>query len=254
MRGSILNDEQWSILKAKLLEAGAYNTKNLRLTVEGILFKMKSGCPWRCVPDKYGDWRALHKRFTAWVKSGKLRAIFDSYLEHCDLGNVSIDSTIVKAHQHSRGARKGEETAIGKSVAGYTTKVSVAADSMARPVDFVVTEGQVHDSVVAQELVENLPQAGNIIADKAYDSEAIREAIKANGSNPVIPRKRNSRQKNASFCKETYKIRHKVENLFARLKHFRSISTRFEKLKRNYEGMLLLASIVVWSSTLCLIC
>ena len=228
-----------------------YHTKKLRLTVEGILFKLKSGCPWRYMPEKYGDWRALHKRFTAWTKSGKLQSVFDSYLEHCDLGNVSIDTTIVKAHQHSSGARKGEESAIGKSVGGRTTKVSMVADSKARPVDFVVTEGQVHDTVMAEELIENLPQAGNVIADKAYDDDEIRETTKDNGSNPVIPRRRNSIKKNASFCKEAYKLRHKVENLFARLKHFRSIATRYEKLKRNYEGMLLLGGIVVWSSTLC---
>ncbi len=64
MRGIILTDEQWSILKNKLLEAGVYRKKRLHLTVRGILFKLKSGCPWRCVPEKYGDWRALHKRFT----------------------------------------------------------------------------------------------------------------------------------------------------------------------------------------------
>ena len=251
MRGSILTNKRWSILKNKLLEAGVYRKKNLRRTVEGILFKLKSGCPWRCVPKEYGNGKALHKRFTDWVKSGKLQSVFDSYLEHCDLGNVSIDATIVKAHQHSSGARKGEEAAIGKSVGGHTTKVSMVADTKARPVDFVVTEGQVHDSVMAEELIENLPQAGNVIADKGYDDDKIREITKDNGGNPVIPRRCNSSKENKSFCKETYKLRHKVENLFARLKHFRSIATRYEKLKRNYEGMLLLGCIVVWSSTLC---
>ncbi len=122
---------------------------------------------------------------------------------------------------------------------------------MARPVDFVITEGQVHDAVMAEELLENLPQAGNVIADKGYDDDKIRETTKNNGGNPVIPRRSNSSKKNESFCKEAYKLRHKVENLFARLKHFRSIATRYEKLKRNYEGMLLLGCIVVWSSTLC---
>ena len=249
MRGIILTDEQWSTIKSKLLEAGVYRTKNLRLTVEGILSKLKSGCPWRYVHEKYGDWRALHKRFTAWTKSGKLQSVFDSYLEHCDLGNVSIDATIVRAHQHSSGARKGEETAIGKSVGGRTTKVSMVADTRGRPVDFVVSEGQVHDSVMAEELIENLPQTGNIIADKGYDDDKIRETTKDNGGNPVIPRRSNSNKKNETFCKKAYKLRHKVENLFARLKHFRAIATRFEKLKRNYEGMLLLGCILVWSST-----
>ena len=108
----------------------------------------------------------------------------------------------------------------------------MVADTRARPVDFVVTEGQVHDSVMAAELIENLPQAGNVIADKGYDDDKIRETAKD---------------------KEAYKLRHKVGNLFARLKHFRSIATRYEKLKRNYEGMLLLGCILVWSSTIYLV-
>ncbi len=94
---------------------------------------------------------------------------------------MSIDATIVKAHQHSSGARKGEEAAIGKSVGGHTTKISMVADNMARPVDFVITEGQVHDAVMAEELLENLPQAGNVIADKGYDDDKIRETAKNNG-------------------------------------------------------------------------
>ena len=112
----------------------------------------------------------------------------------------------------------------------------MVADTKARPVDFVVTEGQVHDSVMAEELIENLPQAGNVIADKGYDDDKIRETTKDNGGNPVIPRRCNSSKENKSFCKETYKLRYKVENLFARLKHFRSIATRYEKLKETTKA------------------
>jgi transposase len=88
--------------------------------------------------------------------------------------------------------------------------------------------------------------AENFIADKGYDSEVIREQARAAGMNPVIPRKSNSKKPNPEFDIHLYKLRHLVENLFARLKHFRSIATRFEKLARNFKSMAHLACTLVW--------
>lgn len=89
-------------------------------------------------------------------------------------------------------------------------------------------------------------EAAHFIADKGYDSEAIREQARQAGMNPVIPRKSNSKKPNAKFDSYLYKLRHLVENLFARLKHFRSIATGFEKLARNYKSMLFLACPMIW--------
>jgi len=85
-----------------------------------------------------------------------------------------------------------------------------------------------------------------VIADKGYDPEAIHEQIRQAGAVPVIPRKSNSKQPNPEFDSHLYKLRHLVENLFARLKHFRSIATRFEKLARNFRAMLFLACTFIW--------
>ena len=159
---------------------------------------------------------------------------------------VFIDGSYVRAHQHASGARIGEERAIGKSRGGSTTKIHVAADAHGNPIDFEVTGGEVHDAKVAGRLIVKIGLAEHFIADKGYDSEAIREQARAAGMNPVIPRKSNSKKANPEFDSHLYKLRHLVENLFARLKHFRSIATRFEKLARNFKAMAYLACTFIW--------
>lgn len=154
---------------------------------------------------------------------------------------VFADGSCVRAHQHASGARFGEERAIGRSVGGATTKIHMAADAHGRPIDFEITGGEVHDAKVAGKLIEKLGEAENFIADKGYDSQPIRDQLKQAGIKPVIPRKSNSKKPNPEFDLHLYKLRHLVENLFARLKHFRGIATRFEKLARNFKSMLFLA-------------
>lgn len=159
---------------------------------------------------------------------------------------VFTDGSYVRAHQHASGARIGEERAIGKSRGGATTKIHIAADAHGNPIDFEITGGQVHDSQVACKMIEKVGSATHFIGDKGYDSENIRESARNAGMNPVIPRKANSKITNPEFDSYLYKLRHLVENLFARLKHFRSIATRFEKLARNFKSMLFLACSLIW--------
>ena len=163
-----------------------------------------------------------------------------------DLEWEFIDGSIVKAHQHSTGAVGKENQAIGKSVAGNTTKIHMAVDAYGLPIEFHLTGGEVHDSKAAPELIVRLPLADYITADKGYDSEEIRELIREKGSTPLIPRKKNSKTGNDDMDWCLYKYRHLVENVFARLKHFRAIATRYDKLKRNYASMVAMACSYLW--------
>ena len=83
-------------------------------------------------------------------------------------------------------------------------------------------------------------------ADKGYDSEKIREFARTFDMIPVIPRKSNSSKGNQEFDGYLYRLRHLVENAFARLKHFRAIAIKYDKLARNYKAMLRLARIFIW--------
>ena len=159
---------------------------------------------------------------------------------------VFIDGSYVRAHQHASGARHGEERAIGKSRGGSTTKIHIAADAHGNPIDFEITGGEIHDSKIAEKIIEKVGKAEHLIADKSYDSEEIRELSRKAGMTPVIPRKSNSNKPNPEFDSHLYKMRHLVENLFARLKHFRGIATRFEKLARNFKAMTFLACTFIY--------
>ena len=106
--------------------------------------------------------------------------------------------------------------------------------------------GEVQDAKAAPALIEKLPKADYTIADKGYDSEEVREQIRQKSSNPIIPRKKNSKTGNADIDWGLYKYRHLLENIFARLKHFRAIATRYDKLKRNDASMLAIACSYIW--------
>lgn len=99
---------------------------------------------------------------------------------------------------------------------------------------------------VAPELIELLPHSDYKIADKGYDSEELRQQIREQNSIPIIPRKSNSTIGNKDIDWGLYQYRHLIENVFARLKHFRAIATRYDKLKRNYKSMLALACGYLW--------
>ncbi len=242
----MLIDEHWSKLRMIMHEHGIYDKPNLRKTVEGILYRMRTGLPWRDLPSFFGKWISIYQQFNRWSSKNKLMAIFKSLVQEPDLEWEFIDGSIVKAHQHSTGAASEEEQAIGKSVAGNTTKIHMAVEACGLPIDFDITGGEVHDCKVAPEFFAKLPDADYMIADKGYDSEELRELIRAKSSVPVIPRKSNSTIGNNDMDWGLYKYRHLVENIFARLKHFRAIATRYDKLKRNYASMVALACGFIW--------
>jgi transposase len=207
-------------------EHGIYDKPNLRKTVEGILYRMRTGLPWRDLPPFFGVWISIYQQFNRWSSKNKLMAIFKSLVQDPDLEWEFIDGSIVKAHQHSTGA--------------------ASADAHGLPIDFIITGGEVHDCKVAPQFVMQLPSADYTIADKGYDKEELREIIRQKSSQPVIPRKSNSTIGNDDMDWGLYKYRHLVENIFARIKHFRAIATRYDKLKRNYASMVALACGLMW--------
>ena len=242
----MLSDEHWSKLKGMMLQENIYNKRDLRMMVEGMFYRLRVGCPWRDLPSCFGRWNSVYKRFNEWSKKRKWLLLFKSLVSEPDTEWEFIDGSYVKAHQHSTGARGADSQAIGKSRAGNTTKIHLAVDSYGLPIEFTVTGGEVHDSTAASELIEPLPPAKAVLADKGYDSGKIREQIKNKGANAVIPRRSNSIIGNADMDWSLYRHRHLVENAFARLKHFRGLATRYDKLKRNYESVVAMACGFLW--------
>lgn len=249
MPRTMLSNDQWKKLSNLMIFTGrVYKKCDHRKTFEGILYRMRTGCPWRDIPEFFGDWSAIYRRFNLWSRKGILVTLFRTLKSEPDLEWVFIDGTIVKSHQHGTGAATDNAEAIGKSVAGNTTKIHMAVDSYGLPIEFTLTGGQIHDSKEARNLINLLPNCGYIIADKGYDSEAIRTQIREMLSQSVIPRKQNSKQGNADIDWCLYKYRHLVENVFARLKHYRGIATRYDKLQQNYESTVSLGCCMIWLS------
>ena len=159
---------------------------------------------------------------------------------------VFIDASYIRAHQHASGARHGFERAIGRSRGESTTKIHLATDANGLPIDFKITGGNVHDSQVAEQFIDLVEYADYLIADKGYDAEHIRVFAKNKKMIPVIPLRSNNKRLNQHFDKYLYHLRHLVENAFARLKHFRGIAIRFDKLTRNYQSMIYIACMFIW--------
>lgn len=140
----------------------------------------------------------------------------------------------------------GELRATGKSQGGTTTKIHLAVDSYGDPIDLKITGGSdVHNSQAVDSAIEMITEATYFIADKAYGSEAIRVKLKQDNISPVIPKRKNTKQPDLAFDYYLYKLRHLVENTFARLKHYRSIATRYKKLARNCKSMIYLACTMI---------
>ena len=104
-----LRDDQWERIKDMLPgrdgTRGASAADN-RLFVEAVLFRYRAGIPWRDLPERFGDWKNVHRRFSRWARDGVWEAAFKLLSSDADNEYGMIDATIVRAHQHSAGARK----------------------------------------------------------------------------------------------------------------------------------------------------
>ena len=196
----MLTDELWSKLKAIFLEDRVYNKLEHRKTLEGILYRLRVGCPWRDLPEYFGLWNTIYHRFLLWSRKSILMRLFRTLTQNIDTEWEFIDDCYIKAHQHNIGASSKQVQAIALSGGGNTSKVHLAVDSYGLPIELIITGGDVHDSKIANELIELLPQSDFVIADKGYDSEAIRSKVQKRNSSPVIPRKQNSKTGNSDIA------------------------------------------------------
>ena len=144
------------------------------------------------------------------------------------------------------GRKKGEhKQAIGRSRGGRNTKIHAIADAKGRLLSILLTGGQAHDCPPAQRLIRRTKAAKKLLGDKAYDSEELRLWLNERGTKAVVPNRSNRKQP-FSFDKKSYKQRHRIENAFCRLKDFRRIATRYDRLARNFLASVCLVAAIVW--------
>ncbi|MEU2338741.1 IS5 family transposase [Streptomyces sp. NPDC013172] len=252
-----------------------------RRTLEAIAWKYRINSPWRDLPDELGSFKTAHKRLIRWAVDGTWEKIFAAVLAAADAVDdigwtVSVDSTVVRAHQHAAGALKRgsmgrnepADHALGRSRGGLSTKIHLAADGHARPLALTVTAGQAGDAPAFETVMARIrvPRTGlgrprtrptMVLADRAYSSRAIRTHLRRRQIRAVIPqpsdqighRLRRGRRggRPPGFDADAYKQRNTVERCINRLKQWRGLATRTDKLAIAYQAALHLAAILIWA-------
>lgn len=267
-----LSDYQWQIIEPCLPQHSGSGRPpaDHRLIFNGILWRIKTGTPWRDLPVKYGPWQTVFHRFNSWRKDGvwdQILATLQFYLDQIGLIDwdlFSIDGSNVRAHKAAAGASGKKEVtdepddhALGYSRGGFGTKLHLVTDGQGLPLAITLTPGQQHESTVCEETLNAVrikqesgpartrPKA--VTGDKAYSSKAIRDFLRDKKIEAVIPLKRDQKRyrkgRAPNFDREKYKERNAVERCIGWIKECRAVATRYEKLAVNYLATAKLAMI-----------
>ncbi len=127
-----------------------------------------------------------------------------------------------------------------------STKINAVVDDAGLPIRLALTPGQASDKQAAVSLIESLSRTNDLIADRGYDAIALVELAATKGTRAHIPTQRDRKQQR-NIEPSIYRKRNLVERFFNKLKHFRRIATRFDKLARNFLAAVALASIRLWT-------
>jgi transposase len=134
---------------------------------------------------------------------------------------------------------------MGRSRGGLTTKIHALVDANGNPITLKLTEGQAHDGRSASDLLEGLGEGQILLADRAYDSDALRDSLAERGAWANVKPMPN-RVNVPAFSPFLYRYRNLVEQFFNKIKHFRAVATRFEKHDANYLALVKLAAARIW--------
>ena len=243
-----VSEAQWSrialLLPGKAGDPGRTGSDN-RLFVNGCLWVLRSGAHWRYLPERYGKWKTGASPLQPLVPRGRVgsrvrraygrprQSVSDDRQHHRPSASADCD--------RKRGAR---DQALGRSRGGLTAKIHMLADALGRPLRFIVTAGQVGDITQAPALLDGRTGAA-VLADKAYDSNALRTIIADMGAEAVIPSNR-SRKILIPHDATADKHRNRIERCFNKLKHFRRFATRYERRTIHFIGLIHLAASMIW--------
>ncbi|WP_425470665.1 IS5 family transposase [Saccharothrix australiensis] len=279
-----LTDRAWAAIEPLLPVSGrGRRWRDHRQVINAILWKLRTGAPWRDLPERYGPWKTAHERLRLWTADGTWQRILDRVIVKDDsVGGlewiVSVDSSVVRAHQHAAGARKkgdappGSKPAVageglGRSRGGLSTRIHIAVDGRGLPMRVLITPGQAGDNPRLPPLLDGIrvarPGPGHprvrpeaVIADKAYSHKSTRLALRTRRITFTCPERKDQVARRATlgsrggrppaFDAERYKQRNVVERCFNRLKQFRGLATRYAKRAAYYQAELTIAAIVLW--------
>ena len=248
MARSDMRDFEWDFIE-KLLPYNSRGVKRVddRRVINGILYALRTGIPWRDMPEQYGPWSTIYNRFNRWSKAGIWDKIFEAIVDSHNVDTVMVDSTSIRAHPSAAKLKKTDKRrCLGRSRGGLGTKIHASNNQNGLPLKLELTPGQAHDAPPCETLLTGLQPGQWVLADKAYDVDWIRNMIWEQGAIDVIPSKSN-RKIPKEFDKVMYRQRNKIERFFGRLKaSFRRIATRYEQTSANFLAMIKLACVRLW--------
>jgi len=265
-----LADEQWELIELILPKRTAQTgrkPRDPRPMLNGMVWILRSGAPWRDLPERYGPWQTVYDYYRHWRNNGT----FDRFLSalHVRLdpnGRIDgdlwcIDGSSVRAARAAAGAAKSltphpqepADHAWGRSRGGWGSKFHLVTDGRGLPPAVEVTLGQRHESTQVEAVMDTIaiPQPvgrprkrpKRLAGDKGYSYSTIRRWLRAHGITVVIPRKSNQRKGRGPFDKKNYRRRSVIEQCVGWLKECRRIGIRFEKLAISFLAMFKLAMI-----------
>ena len=256
----LLTDEMFDRLEPILLEikpkVGAPPEQSDRMFIEAVLYVARTGIPWRDLPDELGNYSAVYNRLKRWKTNGTWERLWlELQTDEIALAdNLYIDSTCIRAHQHAAGAstEKGGQLkqALGRSRGGFSTKIHLGCINEKAAISITLTPGQASDAKEFDTVFLKLPEGFSPergIMDKAYDSNAIRQTLRESEIVPVIPPRKN-RTTSINYDEDHYKQRNRVERFIGRIKQFRRIATRYEKLSEMFLAFIHIVSVYVFLS------
>ncbi|WP_243021171.1 IS5 family transposase [Simplicispira sedimenti] len=240
-----ITPEQFATIERCLpRQRGNVSLSNLQV-VNAILYVAEHGCKWRGLPKRFGNWHTIYTRMNRWTKAGVLDRMFEelqrAQVVRIKIEAVSLDSTSIKVHPDGTGALlKNGPQAIGKSRGGWNTKIHMVAADARTAVTFSLSPGQAHDAPEGRRLLSSLGPTSrpvHLLMDRAYEGNETRQLALDLGFIPVVPPMK-TRIEPWEYDREMYKRRNEVERLFRRLKGYRRIFSRFEKLDLMFLGFI----------------
>ena len=194
-----LNDHEWAAIKPFLPnKPRGIPRVNDRRVLNGIFWVLRSGAPWRDVPDNFGPYTTCYNRFVRWRRAGVWARIMNALAGAHDAAVQMIDTSIVRVHQHGACITRNRKQSMGRSRGGLTSKIHAVVDTNGLPVRLALTAGEAHDNRLAGKLLSRLKSGTMLLADRGYDADWIRALVRQHGAWANIPPKRNRTERYAS--------------------------------------------------------
>ena len=241
-----LSEGEWNFIRPRLSNKprGVPRVDDWRV-LNGIFWVLRSGAPWRDLPNVYGPRTTCYNRFVRWRRAGVCDRIVEALAAAHDATVQMIDTSVVRVHQHGACTAGNREQHMGRSRGGLTSKVHAVVDANGLPVRLGLTPGEAHDNRLCPALLAGLHPKAMLLADRGYDAHWIRALVNRRGAWANIPPKRN-RKEPVCFSPYLYRARNLVERFFNKIKQCRRVATRYDKLAANYLAFIKLASIRIW--------